>query len=139
MFRTGVLRLLSPGARRAQNGFDWPARMNACTAKPEALCQSCRRPTVLRRLIRATTLAAAVAVLMPFAAQAADPGTCRDYAEAAIRQVRDALDNPRCQSGLKGPRWLADFQGHYNWCLTVGYAAIGSERDARTAYLRACR
>ena len=94
---------------------------------------------MFKRRICATMLAAALAAPMPFAAQAADPGTCRDYAEAAIRQVRDALDNPRCQSGLKGPRWLADFQGHYNWCLIASYAAIGSERDARTAYLRACR
>jgi hypothetical protein len=53
--------------------------------------------------------------------------------------VRGALDNPRCQGGLKGPRWLTDFQAHYNWCLVASYAAIGSERDARTAYLLACR
>jgi hypothetical protein len=97
------------------------------------------RPKVFKRLIRATTLAVAVAAPIPFAAQAADPGTCRDYAEAVIRQVRGALDNPRCQSGLKGPRWLADFQAHYSWCLIASYAAIGSERDARAAHLLACR
>jgi hypothetical protein len=94
---------------------------------------------VLKELLRATLLAGAVAILTPFAAPAADPGTCRDYAEAAIRQVHSALDNPRCRGAVRGPRWTADFQGHYNWCLIASYTAIGSERDARTAYLSACR
>jgi len=93
---------------------------------------------VLKGLLRTTILTSILATLVPLTAQAADPATCRDYATAAIRQVRGALNNPPCLPGLQGARWSADFQVHYNWCLTANYAAMGSERDARTAYLRSC-
>jgi hypothetical protein len=93
---------------------------------------------VLKELTRMILLMSALAALMPLAAQAADPASCRDYATAAIRQVRGTLNNPRCLPGLQGARWSADFQVHYNWCLGASYAAMGSERDARTAYLRGC-
>lgn len=91
---------------------------------------------MLKGLIGATILTSAVA--LPVAAQAADPTACHDYAVAAIRQVRGALSHPRCLPGLQGPRWSADEQVHYNWCLTASYAAMGAERDARMAYLRGC-
>ncbi len=93
---------------------------------------------MLKELTRMILLTSALAALMPLAAQAADPASCRDYATAAIRQVRGALNNPRCLPGLQGARWSADFQVHYNWCLGASYAAMGSERDARTAYLHGC-
>jgi len=80
----------------------------------------------------------ALAVLAPVAAQAADPGFCANYAQAAIRQVRGALAHPSCMPGLQGARWSADYQVHYNWCLGASYGDVGSERDARTAYLRSC-
>ena len=93
---------------------------------------------MLKGPLRVSILISALVVLMPLAAQAADPASCRDYATAAIRQVRGAVNNPRCLPGLQGARWSADFQVHYNWCLTANYAAMGTERDARTAYLRSC-
>jgi hypothetical protein len=83
-------------------------------------------------------LTPALAILLPFAAHAADPGFCRGYATAAIRQVRGALNHPRRLPGLQGTRWSADFNVHYNWCLGASYAQAGSERDARTNYLRGC-
>ena len=92
---------------------------------------------MLKNLLRLMILTSTLAVLIP-AARAADPATCRDYATAALRQVRGALNNPPCLPGLQGARWSTDFQVHYNWCLTANYAAMGSERDARTAYLRSC-
>ena len=73
------------------------------------------------------------------AAHAADPGFCKQYARAALNQVRGALANPRCGGGLQGARWSADFAVHYEWCLGVSFAAAGNERDARTQYLRSCR
>jgi hypothetical protein len=85
-----------------------------------------------------TMLVAGLAMLLPFAAQAADPGSCREYAEAAIRQVRGAINHPRCQPGMQGARWSADESVHYNWCLGANDAAVGAERDARTSYLRSC-
>jgi hypothetical protein len=93
---------------------------------------------MLKGSTRKIILISALACFAPLTAQAADPATCRDYATAAIRQVRGALNNPPCLPGLQGARWSADFQVHYNWCLTANYAAMGSERDARTAYLRSC-
>ena len=89
-------------------------------------------------LLRLAISISASAVRMPLAAQAADPASCRDYATAALRQVRGAINNPRCLPGLQGARWSPDFRVHYNWCLTTNYASMGSERDARTAYLRSC-
>ena len=72
------------------------------------------------------------------AADAADPGFCRQYAQAALKQVRGALSNPRCGGGLQGARWSADFPVHYEWCLGADYGAASAERDARTRHLRAC-
>jgi len=91
-----------------------------------------------RGAMRATMLAAALAVLLPLAAEAADRASCREYAEAAIRQVRGGINHPRCQPGMQGARWSADEAVHYNWCLAASDAAIGAERNARTAYLRSC-
>jgi hypothetical protein len=93
---------------------------------------------VLKNWVRIMIFTPALAVLIPAGAQAADPGFCATYAQAAIRQVRGALAHPRCVPGLQGARWSADQQVHYNWCLGASYAAAGSERDARTAYLRGC-
>ena len=71
-------------------------------------------------------------------AHAADPGFCKQYAQAALNQVRGALANPRCAGGLQGSRWSADFAVHYEWCLGASFGAAGTERDARTRYLRGC-
>jgi hypothetical protein len=72
-------------------------------------------------------------------ARAADPAFCRQYSNAALNQVRGGLANPRCAAGLQGSRWSSDFSVHYQWCLGVSYADAGTERDARTKYLRGCR
>jgi len=72
------------------------------------------------------------------AAQAADPGFCRQYAQASLNQVRGGLANPGCAGGLQGARWSSDFAVHYEWCLGASYGAAGAERDARTRYLRGC-
>jgi hypothetical protein len=73
------------------------------------------------------------------AAHAADPGFCKPYAEAALNQVRGGLANPRCAGAMQGARWSTDFAVHYQWCLGASFAAAGTERDARTQYLRGCR
>jgi hypothetical protein len=81
------------------------------------------------------------AVLIPglTAARAAEPGFCRQYAQAALTQVRGGLANPRCAGGMQGARWSTDFAVHYEWCLGASFGAAGAERDARTQYLRGCR
>jgi len=71
-------------------------------------------------------------------AHAADPGFCKQYAQAALNQVRGGLANPACAGGLQGARWSTDFAVHYEWCLGASFGAVGTERDARTRYLRGC-
>jgi hypothetical protein len=76
-------------------------------------------------------------ILVP-EAQAADPGFCRQYARAALIQVRGGLSDPACAGRLQGTRWSSDFAVHYEWCLGASFDAAGDERDARTRYLRGC-
>jgi hypothetical protein len=72
-------------------------------------------------------------------AQAAPPGFCRDYARAALNQVRGSLAIPRCRGGMEGARWSADFRVHYDWCLGASPGAAAEEREARTIHIRRCR
>jgi hypothetical protein len=71
-------------------------------------------------------------------ARAADPGFCRQYAKAALNQVRGGLSDPACAPRLQGTRWSTDFAVHYEWCLGASLDAAGSENDARTRFLRGC-
>ena len=87
----------------------------------------------------AALTAAGLLLAVSTAAQAADPGFCRTYATAALRQVEAARSNPRCAMGAVGARWSGRFDVHYNWCLGAPYGAAGRERDARTFFLRRCR
>ncbi|MGB9117925.1 hypothetical protein [Bradyrhizobium sp.] len=88
---------------------------------------------------RLATLISAMFLLAGLtAAHAADPGFCRQYAQASLNQVRGGLANPACAGGLQGPRWSSDFAVHYEWCLGASYGAAGAERDARTRFLRGC-
>lgn len=90
---------------------------------------------VITKLIAAAALASA----MSLSAQAAPPDFCRDYARAAVNQMRAGLANPRCVAGIRGPRWTPDEGIHFQWCLSQPIPMVESERGARTAYLRACR
>jgi hypothetical protein len=71
-------------------------------------------------------------------AQAADPGFCKQYAKAALNQVRGGLTSPACAGRLEGVRWSTDFAVHYEWCLGASTGAAGDEREARTRFLRGC-
>jgi hypothetical protein len=71
-------------------------------------------------------------------AQAADPGFCKQYTQAALTQVRGGLANDRCASSLQGARWSTEFAVHYEWCLGASVDAASAERDARTRFLKAC-
>jgi hypothetical protein len=72
------------------------------------------------------------------AARAADPAFCKQYAQAALNQVRGGLSNPACAAALQGARWSTDFAVHYEWCVGASFGAAGAERDARTRQMRAC-
>ena len=79
-----------------------------------------------------------LAMMLPLAARAADPGFCRQYARAALIEVRGGLSDPACGGALRGTRWSSDFAVHYEWCLGVSNSAAGDERDARARYLKSC-
>jgi hypothetical protein len=87
----------------------------------------------------ACAIIACVALGLATSARAADPGFCRNYAKAALVQVRGALANPRCAAAIQGARWATDFSVHYEWCLGASFAGADAERDARMRYLRSCR
>ena len=93
-------------------------------------------PNTLTSLLALGIAAVVVAPLK--SAQAADPGFCRDYATAAVRQVQLARSSPACDRGT-GARWTSDYRVHFDWCLGAAYPAVEAERAARTAWIRSCR
>jgi len=93
----------------------------------------------MRRLSLSLVGAGVAVAVAASAAQGAPPGFCRDYANAALNQVRGALSIPRCRAGMEGTRWSAEFRVHYDWCLGATPEAAAGERDARTEHLRRCR
>jgi hypothetical protein len=93
---------------------------------------------MLKIATRATLWAPALAVLLPLAAPAAEPGFCRNYATAAVRQVELARAVPACNRGV-GARWTTDYKVHFDWCLGAAVAAVEAERQARTNWIRSCR
>ncbi len=62
-------------------------------------------------------------------------GFCADYAKRAILASNQNLSQG-CR--LTGPRWNADFQGHYSWCMGVDRRASQDETDARAADVARC-
>jgi hypothetical protein len=93
---------------------------------------------MIRALLWSTAIAIAAAVLAPSAVQAADPGFCRDYATAAVRQVEAARAVPACNRG-RGARWTTDYKVHFDWCLGAAPGAVEAERNARTNWIHSCR
>jgi len=67
--------------------------------------------------------------------------SCRNYASDAQRAVQKNLQN-KC--GFSGPRWNADAEGHFRWCMDLNLgpsrpdSPTWTERDAREAELRKC-
>jgi hypothetical protein len=89
-------------------------------------------------MVRTATALSIFVVLNLSAADAADPGFCKPYTQAALNQVRGGLANGRCAGSLQGARWSTEFAVHYEWCLGASVDAAGAERDARTRFLKAC-
>jgi hypothetical protein len=93
----------------------------------------------MRKTFTAAGFAMIAMTLAALPVQAASPDFCRDYATAAMNQIRAALANPGCVAGVRGPRWVQNERIHFQWCLTQPVPMVESERGARTAYLHACR
>jgi hypothetical protein len=90
------------------------------------------------RLPLAILLSALPTLALPTVAAAADPEFCKQYAQAALNQVRTGLSDPICGSVLRGARWSSEFSVHYELCLGAPPAAAAGERDARTRFLQTC-
>ncbi|MDE2374143.1 MAG: hypothetical protein KGL96_07935 [Hyphomicrobiales bacterium] len=90
-------------------------------------------------MVNKLIVAASFTFAMSLSAQAAPVEFCREYATAAVNQVRAGLANPRCAAGIRGPRWTPNGDVHFQWCLRQPVPLVESERGARTAYLHACR
>jgi hypothetical protein len=63
-------------------------------------------------------------------------GNCRSYAGTAVMLYRQNL---RLRCGFGGPRWSANWNGHFNWCRRVGRTQRAIEHNSRIAALRRCR
>ena len=73
------------------------------------------------------------------AAAAADREFCRDYAQAAVRQVRAAQEHSACAAQMAdAARWSPEFRDHIRWCLHVSKDTATDERHARHRVLQAC-
>jgi hypothetical protein len=84
----------------------------------------------------ATAIAALVLLSIPAGdVLAASDEVCRDYAQAALRQVK-LMHEHRC--GFTTARWSDDWNVHFQWCRGVSYEQVGFERDVRTRELRQC-
>jgi hypothetical protein len=87
-------------------------------------------------------IVAACGAVLGFAASAnaANPEFCRDYSRAAVRQVRVALNHPRCDWRVdRNPtRWSTDWRVHFDWCRNVDRYQADAERDSRRATLDRC-
>lgn len=67
----------------------------------------------------------------------ADAATCQQYAGNATAIVTQAIQF-NCP-GLVGPKWVSDFNAHYNWCMTgITKNVLDRENQARMAALAAC-
>ena len=66
------------------------------------------------------------------AAQKAKQVACSNYAATAVGQQKENLSR---QCGFKGGRWSADYNAHFNWCMSVGPNNTITETAGRGALL----
>ena len=93
---------------------------------------------MLKRLGQVIPFSLALALLVPFAAQAADAGACEAYAKAAVEQVAIARAHSACARGMQGIRWSPAFRVHFSYCMTRSAVEVDNQRGARAQFLHAC-
>jgi len=59
--------------------------------------------------------------------------SCEEYARIAVRQNEQ---NIRRNCRFTGPRWNSDYNGHYQWCVSVSWQAADAETKAREEELQ---
>jgi hypothetical protein len=63
--------------------------------------------------------------------------SCRQYAATAVHTLRLKDQTPNC-AVMPSPRWTADEQAHYAWCMSVPEAWRDAEEIARASHLLQC-
>jgi hypothetical protein len=61
---------------------------------------------------------------------------CKGYASSAVQQF---AKSQALGCGFSGPRWNNDYQGQYNWCLTVLEPFAINEEGIRADALKVCQ
>ncbi len=79
--------------------------------------------------------AAALTLALGGTAMAAGPGYCNQYASAAVIAAGQNLAH---HCGYYGPRWAADYNVHYGWCLGAAIPSAAREWRARRLEIAAC-
>lgn len=69
------------------------------------------------------------------AATAGNVLQCNNYSNNAVAQ-QGANVSKGC--GFSGPRWQANYEAHFAWCMNASTPQINGERNARNAQLAAC-
>ena len=100
------------------------------------MIRQARTSRVFDKTFKVALAAIALSTAGSGAAQAMDEGYCQNYARVAVKEFYQGA-SPAC-GGQSGPRWHANFDVHYNWCLSQSYESTQSEWNARRALLRSC-
>jgi hypothetical protein len=87
-----------------------------------------------------TAACGAALLLSASSASAANAEFCRDYARAAVNQVRGAMSHGRCdwRRDRNPTRWSTDWKVHFDWCRGVSRDQADGERFARREALDHC-
>ena len=89
--------------------------------------------------LAAGAFAALIIVSAAGPAVCADREFCRDYAQAALRQVRAGIRHERCVTHMDDvARWSPEFRNHFQWCLHVSKDTASDQREARHRVLAMC-
>lgn len=71
---------------------------------------------------------------------AGDTNVCRRYASEAVGAIKLARDSYKCDpQTITGPRWSANEDEHFQWCLRSTAAARQAEAAARADIMNRCR
>lgn len=90
---------------------------------------------VARQIAFSITLAVVGAIAAGDMANAGSPGSCAGYAAKAVEQFNRNLS---LGCGFGGPRWSADYGGHFAWCLIANTSQANQERKIRDNMLAQC-
>ncbi len=103
---------------------DYAAHFNWCLTAPQSARdkETAARKNQLNGCITAKVTAA----------QQAKQLACSNYAATAVGQEKENLSR---QCGFTGGRWSANYNAHFNWCMSVGPSKTTPETTARVVLL----